>query len=169
MTERSIFNRRYSSFNSGSQQVFLVNGAGVVTSFPSNTIFTAGETVVQGAVVYVSGTYVYNATALSGTASFKYNAIGITANSGTFGLSVPVILDDVATISSSNIAAESVLIPGQPYYLSKYLGQVTRFSTASGVVTNSGTNQHQALVFIGTALSTAELEVEINPPITLYN
>ena len=168
MTTRSIFNRRYSSFNSGTQEVYLVNGAGVVASLSSSSSFVAGQALIQGATVYVSGTKVFNASALSGIASFNYGAIGITATSAAVNSGVLVILDDVATLSASNITAETSLVPGQPYYLSKYPGQVTRFTTTSGSVTNSGTNQYQALVLVGTALSTAELEVEINSPVILF-
>ena len=168
MTDRSIFNRRYTSFNSGTQEVYLVNGAGVVTSLSSSAAFVAGETLVQGAAVYVSGLKVFNASALSGIASFNYGAFGITGASAVTNSGVSVIFDDAATISSANITAETSLVPGQPYYLSKFPGQVTRYSTASGLVTNSGTNQYQALVLVGTALSAAELEVEIAPPIVMY-
>lgn len=168
MTDRSIFNRRYTSFNSGTQEVYLVNGAGVVTSLPSSASFVAGETLVQGAAVYVSGLKVFNASALSGIASFNYGAFGITGASAITNSGVSVIFDDAATISSANITAETSLVPGQPYYLSKFPGQITRYSTASGLVTNSGTNQYQALVLIGTALSAAELEVEIDAPVALY-
>ena len=168
MANRSIFNRRYTSFDSAGQEVYLVNGAGVVTTLSSSTNFTAGESLVQGAVVYVSGTQIFNATALSGVADFKYKAIGITSASGSPGQSVAVVVDDAVTLSSRNITAESALVPGEVYYLSKYSGQVTRFTTVSGSVTNSGTDQYQALAVIGTALSTAELEVEINSPVILY-
>jgi hypothetical protein len=82
---------------------------------------------------------------------------------------VAVILDDVAVLGSANITAESTLVPGEYYYLSKYSGQVTRYSTASGVISASGTNQYQALVGIGTALSTTELEVEIDVPVLIYS
>jgi hypothetical protein len=168
MTDRSIFNRRYTSFNSGTQEVYLVNGAGVVTSLSSSAAFVAGETLVQGAAVYVSGLKVFNASALSGIASFNYGAFGVTGAAAVTNSGVSVIFDDAVTVSSANITAETSLVPGQPYYLSKFPGQITRYSTASGVVTNSGTNQYQALVLVGTALSAAELEVEIDAPVVLY-
>jgi hypothetical protein len=168
MANRSIFNRRYTPFDSAGQEVFLVNGAGVVTQLSSTTDFTAGETLVQGAVVYVSGTQVFNATALSGVAAFNYGAIGITAASGSPSQSVSVVLDDAVVIANENITADTALIPGDIYYLSKFSGQITRFQTASGQVTNSGTDQYQVSLPIGRALSTSELEVEIGTPTILY-
>jgi len=59
------------------------------------------------------------------------------------------------------------LVPGEYYYLSKYTGQLTRYTTASGSITASGTDNYQALVGLGVALSTTELEVEIKPPTLL--
>jgi hypothetical protein len=82
---------------------------------------------------------------------------------------VAVTTDDTAVLTSANITAETALVPGEYYYLSKFTGQVTRFSTASGVISASGTGLYQALVGVGTALSTTELEVEITPAIILYN
>ena len=168
MANRSIFNRRYTSFDSAGQEVYLVNGAGVVTTLASSTDFTAGESLVQGAVVYVSGTQVFNATAISGVDDWNYRAIGVTAASGSPGQSVSVVVDDAVTIVNENITAEAALVPGEIYYLSKFDGQITRFTTTSGSVTNSGTDQYQALAVIGTALSTAELEVEIATPVILF-
>lgn len=169
MADRAIFNRKYTSFTSGGTQVWLVNGAGVTTTFPTTQTFTAGQNLIQGQVVYVSGTSVFSATALSGVPSTNYEAIGITAASAGSSSGVAVILDDVAVLSSANITAESALIPGEYYYLSKYTGQVTRYSTTSGVISASGTNLYQALVGIGIALSTTELEVEIDTPVILYS
>jgi hypothetical protein len=169
MADRAIFNRKYTSFTPGGTQVWLVNGAGVTTTFPTTQTFTAGQNLIQGQVVYVSGTSVLSATALSGVPSTNYGAIGITAASAGSSSGVAVILDDVAVLSSANITAESALIPGEYYYLSKYTGQVTRYSTTSGVISASGTNLYQALVGIGIALSTTELEVEIDTPVILYS
>lgn len=169
MADRAIFNRKYTSFTPGGTQVWLINGAGVTTTFPTTQTFTAGQNLTQGQVVYVSGTSVFPATALSGVPSARYEAIGITAASAGTSSGVAVILDDVAVLSSANITAESALIPGEYYYLSKYSGQVTRYSTASGVISASGTNQYQVLAGIGTALSTTELEVEIDTPVIIYN
>lgn len=169
MTEVAIFNRRYTSFNSNGTTVFLVNGGGVTTDAQSIIDFTAGEALNQGEFVYVSGVSVFKASALSGIASTNYEVIGVTAESAPLGSGVSVNVDDVAIILDANITADVTLIPGERYYLSKYTGQITRYSTASGFVSNSGTNQYQVLAPVGVALSTSELEVEIQPPVILYS
>lgn len=167
MTDRALFNRRYTSFTSAGTEVWLVNGAGVATSSASTQSFTAGETLVQGQVVYVSGTHVLSASAASGVDATRYNPIGITAEAAVISSGVLVNLDDIATIGAQNITAESSLVPGDYYYLSKYSGELTRYSTASGLVTLSG--GYQALVGLGVALSSTELQVEIAQPIILVD
>ena len=94
MTERAIFNRKYTSYTPGGQQVWLANGTGVTTSAAQTQEFTAGASLVQGSPVYVSGTYVLPASAASGVASEQYNVIGITAEAATTGNPVAVNLDD---------------------------------------------------------------------------
>jgi len=167
MTDRAIFNRRYSSFTPGNTQVWLTNGTGVTTSAASTQNFTAGADLIQGDVVYVSGVYALPATAASGVDSTQYQAVGITAEAALNGSSVPVNLDDIVVVSDANITAESVLVPGSFYYLSKSQGQITRYSTASGTVTAA--SGYAALVNLGLALSTTELHVEIQPPVDLYS
>ena len=167
MTERAIFNRKYTSFTPGSQQVWLVNGAGVTTSAAQTQDFTAGSTLIQGQPVYVSGTYVLPASAASGVAATNYTVVGITAEAATTGNPVAVSLDDVAVVSAVNITADSTLVPGQYYYLSQYTGEITRYSTASGTVTMA--SGYAALVNLGIALSTTELHVEIEAPVDLYS
>lgn len=167
MADRAIFNRKYTSFSPGGTEVWLVNGDGVTTTASSTQSFTAGANLIQGAVVYVSGTQVFEASAVSGIAAFNYGAIGITAASAGVTSGVAVNLDDVAVIGAANITAESSLVPGEYYYLSKYTGQLTRFATASGSVTAVGSDEYQALVKLGVALSTTELEVEVRPPTLL--
>ena len=54
MADRSIFNRKYTSFTPAGAEVWLINGAGVTTSLPSTQNFTAGSNLIQGQVVYVS-------------------------------------------------------------------------------------------------------------------
>lgn len=165
--DRAIFNRRYTDFTPGNTQVWLVNGAGVTTTPSSTQQFTAGSNLIQGQVVYVSGTYVLPASAASGVAPDVYNAIGITAASAGVSSGVAVNLDDIAVVSSANITGETALVPGQYYFLSKYSGQLTRYSTASGTVTASG--GYAASVTVGLALSTSELQVEIGSPSILYS
>ena len=167
MTDRAIFNRRYTSYTPGSTQVWLVNGAGVTTSAASTQGFLAGDNLIQGQVVYISGAYVLPASAASGVAATNYNAVGITAASAGFSSGVAVNLDDIAVVSSANITAEAALIPGQYYYLSKYDGQITRYTTASGDVTAA--SGYAALVSVGLALSSTEIQVEIEAPVVLNN
>ena len=169
MTDRSIFNRRYTEFRSDGTDVYLVNGAGNSTGGgggDSTRDFIAGENLVQGAAVYVSGVNVYNASAASGIQYFNWNAIGITTQAAAATESVPVNLDSVVTLSDLNITAESALEPGEYYYLSSSPGQVTRYSTASGEV--SAPSGYAALVNLGTAISTSELSLEIQPLVELY-
>lgn len=167
MTSRSIFNRKYTDYNPAGEQVWLVNGAGVVTTPITTQSFTAGSSLIQGDVVYVSGIYVLPASAASGVDSSNYNVIGITVESAS-GLSpVTVTLDDVATLSPSNLVDDTQLIPGEYYYLSKYSGRLTRFNTASGSVTAA--NGYGVLVTVGQALSPSELQLEIESPVTLYD
>lgn len=167
MTTRGIFNRQYTDFTPAGQQVWLVNGAGVTTSPASTQSFTAGANLIQGEVVYVSGVYALPASAASGVASERYNVIGITSEAASSSAAVNVILDDTAIIGAANLTAETELVPGRYYYLSKFDGQLTSYSTASGVITAA--SGYAALVNIGQALSNTELQVEIEPPVVLYD
>lgn len=167
MTDRAVFNRRYTSYQSDGTQVWLANGAGAATSSTATSkSFTAGENLVQGAVVYVSGVYVFNATAASGVPAFKYNAIGVTSEAASTSNPITVILDDIAPITSGNLVAETSLEVGQYYYLSYINGKLTKYSTASGVIEAS--NGYGALINIGTAISPGELSVEIQPIVELF-
>jgi hypothetical protein len=165
MTDRAIFNRKYTDFTPGTQQVWLVNGAGVTTTPVKTQSFTAGDNLIQGQVVYVSGSYVLPASAASGVAPERYNVIGITTEAAGVSSGVLVNLDDVAVISSANLVGETSMVPGQYYYLAQYDGQLTRYSTASGLVTAA--SGYAALVNVGQALSASELQIEIEPPIIL--
>lgn len=167
MTNRAIFNRQYTDYTPGGQQVWLVNGAGVTSTPVTTQTYTAGETLIQGQAVYVSGTYALSAVASSGVDATRYNPVGITAAAASSAASVSVVVDDVAIISSANLTVGGQLIPGQYYYLSKYTGQLTPYSTASGTVTASG--GYAALVSMGQALSPTELQIEIEAPVVLYD
>ena len=164
MTDRAIFNRRYTSYTPGSTPVWLVNGAGVTTSPATTLTFTAGDTLIQGEVVYVSGTYVLPATAATGTDPAQWSAIGITAEAAATSADVTVILDDVAVISSSNLIHESSLTPGQYYYLANDAGKLTSATASSGVSVSGG---YAASTVLGLALSASELHVEVQSPVTL--
>lgn len=167
MTDRAIFNRRYTDFTPGGTQVWLVNGAGVTTSIPSSSEFTAGTNLIQGQAVYVSGTYVFPATAASGVSADLHNVIGITADSAVAQSGVLVNLDSTVIVNDVNITAESTLVPGQYYFLSKYQGEITRYSTASGVI--SVADGYAVSAPVGVALSTSELQLEIETPAVIYS
>jgi hypothetical protein len=167
MTTRAIFNRQYTDYTPGGQQVWLVNGAGVTTSPVTSQSFTAGETLSQGTVVYLSGTYVLAASAASGVATANYSPIGITTEAAITSAQVNVTFDDTAVLTSVNLVGETQLVPGEYYYLSKYPGQLTRYSTASGLVTAA--SGYAALVNVGQALSSSELQIEIEPAVVLYD
>lgn len=167
MTNREIFNRQYTDYTPAGQPVWLVNGASVTTTPATTQTYIAGEPLVQGQVVYVSGTYALSALAISGAVPTQYTPVGITAESAASASSVSVTVDDTAVIGSSNITGGGTLIPGQYYYLSKYTGQITPYSTASGTVTASG--GYSALVYVGQAMSLTALQVEIEPPVVLYD
>lgn len=170
MTDRNIFNRSYTSFDSSGSEVWLVNGGGITSNYTSPYVLFAGEDLIQGDVVYASGAGVaVKAAALSGIDSNFYYPIGVAATSATTGTEVQINLDGVVVIADANITAETQLVPGRDYFLSKYVGQITQYSTASGVIIASGTNQYGASVRIGRAVSPSELEVEIQPPILLVN
>lgn len=167
MTTRAIFNRKYESYTPGSTEVWLVNGAGVTTTPVSTQTLTAGATLIQGDAVYVSGIYALPATAASGVDATRFNAIGVAATSAASSASVEINVDGVAVLSSANLIGESQLIPGEYYYLAKYDGKLTRYATSSGLVTSA--SGYAALVNIGQALSPTELQVEIEPPVVLYD
>ncbi len=170
MTTRNIFNRSYTSFTSNGSQVWLVNGGGTTSSYTSPYTIFAGENLIQGDVVYTSGnSLAVKATALSGVNSAFYYPIGVAASSATAGTEVEVNLDGVFVVTSANITGGTQLVPGTDYFLSKYKGQITPYSTGSGIISASGLNQYGASVRVGRALSTSELEVEIQPPISLVS
>lgn len=164
MTDRAVFNRRYTSFTPGTTQVWLVNGAGVTTS-PSSTLqFTAGTNLIQGQVVYVSGTYVLPASAASGVQPEVWTAAGVTAEAASALATVNVVLDDVAVVGSSNLIHQSALTPGQYYYVSNVAGKLTTSTAPSGITVSGG---YGAMTVVGLALSPSELHVEIGSPVTL--
>lgn len=169
MANRNIFARSFQSFNSGGAEVWVLDGEGVSLSLPASQSYTAGETLIQGDFVYVSGAQVFKATAISGVASFNYGVVGATTQAAPAGSGVAVSTDGIVSIGSANLTADVSLVPGEYYYLSKFAGQITRYSTASGVVSASGTDQYQVSVPVGYAVSNSELDVEIQPPVILYS
>jgi ABC-type molybdate transport system substrate-binding protein len=165
MTERALFNRRYTSYTPNGTPVWLINGAGVTTTPITTQSLVASEDLIQGETVFVSGTWAVPATAASGASNVEYYPVGLTAEAAFQNATVQIVLDDVAVVTSTNITADSSLVPGELYYLSKYKGEITRFQNASGTVVRA--SGYGAVVPVGTALSTSELHVEIGTPVIL--
>jgi hypothetical protein len=169
VANRNVFARSFQSVNSGGTDVWVLDGEGVSLSLPESQSYTAGETLIQGDFVYVSGTSVFKASALSGVAAFNYGVIGATTVAAPAGSGISVSTDGIVSIGNENVTADVSLVPGEFYYLSKYSGQITRYATASGLVSASGTNEYQVSVPVGFAVSNSELNVEIQPPVILYS
>jgi len=167
VTNRAIFNRKYTEFQPGDTPVFLVNGGGVTSSSPTSLVnFTAGADLIQGEVVYVSGVYAVPATAVSGVDSAQHQAVGLTAEAAVQNATVSVNLDDIAVVSAANLTADTQLTPGQYYYLAREKGKLVSADAPSGITMSGG---YAAVVPLGLALSTSELQVEIQGPIILVD
>ena len=78
MTNRSIFNRRYTSYSPAGVEVYLLNGAGISSQLNPTFDFELGQDLDAGSVVYVSGAVILAASAASGTISDAAYAVGIT-------------------------------------------------------------------------------------------
>jgi hypothetical protein len=171
-------------FNIDYSQVFQGSVSGHVLAEGSNTIlasgdyitvsgvdvssiktYTAGETIAVGEFVCFDAGSLVKASAASGVDPVRYNTFGCAITAGNATDTIRVNSDNIVTLSDPNITAESQLTPGESYYLSKYFGQVTKYSTASGGITFA--EGYGALVYVGRALSTTQLEVEIQPKILL--
>jgi len=168
MVTRSIFNRRYSSFQSDGTTVFLANGQGNVTGSTPVVVLTAGDDFIAGTPLYPSGSVVVPAIAASGVDTDQIRVIGFPIEAGVTGNPVQVTLDGVVDLTAANITAESSLSAGQYYYLSKYRGEIVKFETASGQISGSGTDAYSASVPVGLAINTTQLSIELNSPILLY-
>ena len=168
MPNRSIFNRTYTSFQSDGTTVYLANGQGIVTNPAPEVTLTAGSTLIAGQCVYASGNFVVPAIALSGVASSQFSPIGFVSEAASAGSSVVVNLDGVIVVSDVNITAETQLSPGNYYFLSKFAGEIVKYSTTSGTVTGSGANAYAAASPVGLALTPTQLSVEIGVPTVLY-
>jgi hypothetical protein len=173
-----------SEFNVDYNQVFQGAVSGQVLAEGSNTIltsgnyitvsgtdvssiktYTAGETIAVGEFVCFDTGSLVKASAASGVDPVRYNTFGCAITAGNVTDSIKVNSDNIVTLADANITADSQLTPGESYYLSKFAGQITRYNTASGGVTFA--EGYGALVYVGRALSTTQLEVEIQPKILL--
>jgi len=135
------------------------------TDVSSIKTYTAGETIAVGEFVCFDTGSLVKASAASGVDPARYNTFGCAITAGNATDTIRVNSDNIVTLADANITAESQLTPGDSYYLSKFAGQVTRYSTASGGITFA--EGYGALVYVGRALSTTQLEVEIQPKIIL--
>lgn len=163
MTNRSIFNRRYTSYSPAGTQVWLINGAGISSQLNPTFDFELGQDLDSGSVVYVSGSVIFAASAASGTIADAAFAVGITTVSGNTGATVPVVTDEVATVDSQNITHQNTLTPGRYYYLSNVPGQVT-LTEPSGISFSGG---FQASTLVGMALTQSDIHLEIDGPVFL--
>ena len=163
MTNRSIFNRRYTSYSPAGVEVYLLNGAGISSQLNPTFDFELGEDLDSGSVVYVSGAVIYAASAASGVSADLAYAVGITTVSGNTGATVPVVTDEIATVDSQNITHQSTLTPGRYYYLSNVAGQVTAIPP-SGISVSGG---FQASTLVGMALTQSDIHLEIDGPVFL--
>lgn len=171
-------------FNIDYSQVFQGSVSGHVLAEGSNTIlasgnyitvsgtdvssiktYTAGETLAVGEFVCFDAGSLVKASAASGVDPVRYNVFGCAITAGNVTDPVKVNSDNIVTLADANITADTQLTPGESYYLSKFSGQVTKYSTASGGITFA--EGYGALVYVGRALSTTQLEVEIQPKIIL--
>lgn len=171
-------------FNINFDQVFQGSVSGQVLAKGSNTIlssgnyitvsgtdvssiknYTAGETIAVGQFVCFDAGSLVKASTASGVDPVRYNTFGCAITAGNVTDTIRVNSDNIVTLGSSNITADTQLTPGESYYLSKFAGQVTKFSTASGSIAFA--EGYGALVYVGRALSTTQLEVEIQPKILL--
>ena len=168
MTTRSIFNRRYTSFQSDGTEVYLCNGQGNVTGSVPVVPIPAGTDIIAGTPVYASGTAVYPAIAISGVNTEQLSVLGFVTSDVTAGDDALVSTDGVVDTTAVNITAESALSAGQYYYLSKFRGEIVKFATASGEISGSGTDAYAASVPLGLAINTTQLSIELNAPILLY-
>jgi hypothetical protein len=173
-----------SEFNVDFNKVFQGSVSGQVLAEGSNTIlssgnyitvsgtdvssiktYTAGETIAVGQFVCFDAGSLVKASTASGVDPVRYNTFGCAITAGNVTDTIRVNSDNIVTLGSSNITADTQLTPGESYYLSKFAGQVTKFSTASGNIAFA--EGYGALVYVGRALSTTQLEVEIQPRILL--
>jgi hypothetical protein len=146
MPTRSIFNRRYSSFQSDGTTVYLANGQGNVTGSVPIVSLTAGDNFAAGTPLYASGSVVVPAIAASGVDTNQIQVLGFSTEAGVDGSAVQVALDGVIDLTAGNITAETSLTAGQYYYLSKF----------------------SASVPVGLAINTTQLSIELNSPVLLY-
>lgn len=144
-----------------SGNVLTVSG----TDISSVRTYVAAESIASGQPVAFDAGALVIASAASGVSSSRHNVFGFAVNAAAVSGSLTVNSDNIITVYGSNITADTQLTPGDSYYLSKFSGQLTTYTTASGSI--SLADGYGALVYVGRALSSNQLEVEIQPKIIL--
>lgn len=162
MSERQIFNRRYQPFQSDGTTVYLTTGVSQVTSPGTSIDVEAGETLIPGTAVFAFGTpaQIFKATAISGVTLEHASVVGFTQAGATVGGDVGLTTTGIVAIPGENVVGETQLTTGDAYFLSKFDGQITKYSTTSGLIQTS--EMYQAVAPVGVALSPTELSVNIS-------
>ena len=172
MTDRTIFNRTYTQFTPQGTSVYLVNGGlkATASGFNPTIDIIAGENLQQGQALYVSGVVlpgdtvepqVFRASAAATEAIYMANVIGFADSDAVQGQPCTVDVDGVVTVPANKITGETSLAPGRYYFLSEYLGEITRYATTSG---NIERPDYQASAPLGVAVTTTALTIEIGAP-----
>ena len=171
MTDRTIFNRTHTQFAPQGTSVYLVNGGlkATASGFNPTIDIIAGENLEQGQALYVSGVgasgsiepRVYRASAAASQDLYKANVIGFVDTDALQGQACTVDVDGVVTVPGNKITGETSLSPGKYYYLSEYLGEITRYATTSG---NIERPDYHASAPLGVAVTTTSLTIEIGAP-----
>ena len=163
MTDLTAFNRTYTAYTRQGTTVFLANGglSSTASGYNPTIDIIAGENMDKGSPVYVSGTRCFAATASSSSQLFESNVIGFTEETASLGAPVTVDLDGVVNIPGDRVTGEAGLTPGRYYFLSRYKGELTTNSSASGTVERP---DYQVSVPVGVAVTTTALTIEIGSP-----
>jgi hypothetical protein len=144
-----------------SGNVLTVSG----TDISSVRTYVAAESIASGQPVTFDAGALVVASAASGVSSSRHNVFGFAVDAAAASGTVTINSDNIVTVYGSNITADAQLTPGDSYYLSKFSGQLTKYTTTSGAI--SLADGYGALVYVGRALSQNQLEVEIQPKIIL--
>ncbi len=117
----------------------------------------ADENLLAGQVIYVKGTS--NVELAQANTRPDTEAAGLVLSDTLTGFTAPYVTQGTITLSDwTNVIGAAALAPGVRYFLSA--------ATAGRLVSAqvSGGNFH---VFVGRALSTTTLDVDIDPPILI--
>lgn len=138
--------------------VGVVGGSGGASSSTTSVsrLNAGGSTIYKGQPVYLSSATQCQ-KALSTTASTA--AVGVASANAISAAATDVLLEGIVTQSDwTNVIGSATLTTGSKYYLSATAGQLTLTPTDA---------LNYVYQYIGIALSTTELFVQIEPPIIL--